>query len=99
MPSEDQRFVVRLGGISVSFAGGLCYGVQTEDVYERIKNDIPVFRFDWFSQSRTLQELQRCNMLLTMIEKETELEVQEEAAKKQPKGKVILQLSLLRTRR
>ncbi|EKM84445.1 hypothetical protein AGABI1DRAFT_97308 [Agaricus bisporus var. burnettii JB137-S8] len=67
------------------------YGMQTEDVYERIKKDItefPVFRFDWFFKSRTPQELQRrCNTLLTMIEKEAELEAQEEAAKKQPKGK------------
>lgn len=75
------------------------YGMQTEDVYERIKKDItefPVFRFDWFFKSRTPQELQRrCNTLLTMIEKEAELEAQEEAAKKQPKGKVGLSSSLL----
>jgi SWI/SNF-related matrix-associated actin-dependent regulator of chromatin subfamily A member 5 len=79
------------------------YGMQTEDVYERIKKDItefPVFRFDWFFKSRTPQELQRrCNTLLTMIEKEAELEAQEEAVKKQPKGKVSLQFSLLRTGR
>ncbi|KLO15808.1 SNF2 family DNA-dependent ATPase [Schizopora paradoxa] len=60
------------------------YGLKTDDVYERIKQDItefPVFRFDWFFKSRTPQELQRrCNTLLGMIEKETEgeVEVQEE---------------------
>ncbi len=59
------------------------YGIMTDDVYERIKQDItefPVFRFDWFFKSRTQQELQqRCNTLLTMIEKETEGDVEEEA--------------------
>ncbi|KAJ3574436.1 hypothetical protein NP233_g1754 [Leucocoprinus birnbaumii] len=62
------------------------YGMQTDDVYERIKKDItefPVFRFDWFFKSRSPQELQRrCNTLLSMIEKEAEMEAQEEAAKK-----------------
>ncbi|KXN86814.1 ISWI chromatin-remodeling complex ATPase ISW2 [Leucoagaricus sp. SymC.cos] len=57
------------------------YGMQTEDVYERIKKDItefPVFRFDWFFKSRSPQELQRrCNTLLSMIEKEAEMEAQE----------------------
>jgi len=52
------------------------YGLKTDDVYERIKQDItefPVFRFDWFFKSRTPQVHQRrCNTLLTMIEKETE---------------------------
>jgi SWI/SNF-related matrix-associated actin-dependent regulator of chromatin subfamily A member 5 len=74
------------------------YGMQTDDVYERIKKDItefPVFRFDWFFKSRSPQELQRrCNTLLTMIEKEAELEVQEEVVVKKgasasgTKGKV-----------
>lgn len=71
------------------------YGMQTDDVYERIKKDItefPVFRFDWFFKSRSPQELQRrCNTLLSMIEKEAEMEAQEEAAKKttsSAKGKV-----------
>ncbi|KAJ7281833.1 SNF2 family N-terminal domain-containing protein [Mycena rebaudengoi] len=58
-------------------------GMQTDDVYERIKKDItefPVFRFDWFFKSRSPQELQRrCNTLLGMIEKE--------AGAKGPKGK------------
>ncbi|PFH46856.1 hypothetical protein AMATHDRAFT_68955 [Amanita thiersii Skay4041] len=68
------------------------YGMQTEDVYERIKKDItefPVFRFDWFFKSRSPQELQRrCNTLLTMIEKEAEVKQQEEAkAKSTSKGK------------
>lgn len=68
------------------------YGMQTEDVYERIKKDItefPVFRFDWFFKSRSAQELQRrCNTLLGMIEKEAELKAQEEAKAKGTKGKV-----------
>ncbi|KAJ7050499.1 SNF2 family N-terminal domain-containing protein [Mycena amicta] len=67
------------------------YGMQTEDVYERIKRDItefPVFRFDWFFKSRTPQELQRrCNTLLGMIEKEAEVRQAEEARAKGSKGK------------
>lgn len=58
------------------------YGMQTDDVYERLKKDItefPVFRFDWFFKSRSPQELQRrCNTLLGMIEKEAETRQQEE---------------------
>ncbi|KAH9914892.1 SNF2 family DNA-dependent ATPase [Epithele typhae] len=58
------------------------YGMQLEDVYERIKKDIsefPVFRFDWFFKSRSPQELQRrCNTLLGMIEKEQEGKAAEE---------------------
>ena len=54
------------------------YGMQAEDVYERIKRDIsefPVFRFDWFFKSRSPQELaRRCTTLLSMIEKEAEAE-------------------------
>ncbi|KAF8660982.1 hypothetical protein AX16_001504 [Volvariella volvacea WC 439] len=60
------------------------YGMQTEDVYEKIKRDItefPVFRFDWFFKSRSPQELQRrCNTLLSMIEKEEEALREQEAA-------------------
>ncbi|TFK38304.1 P-loop containing nucleoside triphosphate hydrolase protein [Crucibulum laeve] len=68
------------------------YGMQAEDVYERIKKDItefPVFRFDWFFKSRSPQELQRrCNTLLGMIEKEEEVQAIEEAGKKSAaKGK------------
>nr|GAT42969.1 predicted protein [Mycena chlorophos] len=66
------------------------YGMQADDVYERIKRDItefPVFRFDWFFKSRTPQELQRrCNTLLGMIEKEAEVKQAEEARAK-GKGK------------
>ncbi|KAJ8085234.1 chromatin remodeling complex Adenosinetriphosphatase [Marasmius tenuissimus] len=62
------------------------YGMQADDVYERIKKDItefPVFRFDWFFKSRSPQELQRrCNTLLTMIEKEAEQKQQEEMKNK-----------------
>ncbi|EMD32673.1 hypothetical protein CERSUDRAFT_118698 [Gelatoporia subvermispora B] len=67
------------------------YGMQTEDVYERIKKDItefPVFRFDWFFKSRSPQELQRrCNTLLGMIEKEAEQKQAEEIKIKGTKGK------------
>ncbi|TBU58147.1 SNF2 family DNA-dependent ATPase [Dichomitus squalens] len=67
------------------------YGMQAEDVYERIKKDItefPVFRFDWFFKSRSPQELQRrCNTLLGMIEKEAEGKQAEEVKTKGTKGK------------
>ncbi|KAM5535248.1 hypothetical protein V8D89_011054 [Ganoderma adspersum] len=67
------------------------YGMQAEDVYERIKKDItefPVFRFDWFFKSRSPQELQRrCNTLLGMIEKESEGKQAEEVKTKGTKGK------------
>ncbi|RDB30756.1 ISWI chromatin-remodeling complex ATPase ISW2 [Hypsizygus marmoreus] len=67
------------------------YGMQADDVYERIKKDItefPVFRFDWFFKSRSPQELQRrCNTLLSMIEKEAEAKQQEELKAKGAKGK------------
>lgn len=62
------------------------YGLSADDVYERIKRDItefPVFRFDWFFKSRTPQELQRrCTTLLGLIEKEADIEQQEEAKTK-----------------
>ena len=68
------------------------YGLKTEDVYERIKKDItefPVFRFDWFFKSRTPQELQRrCNTLLGLIEKEAEMNQQEEVKVKGGRGRV-----------
>ena len=68
------------------------YGMQAEDVYERIKKDIsefPVFRFDWFFKSRSPQELQRrCNTLLGMIEKEQEGKQAEEPKPRGAKGKV-----------
>ncbi|KAG6868119.1 hypothetical protein C0993_007420 [Termitomyces sp. T159_Od127] len=68
------------------------YGMQADDVYERIKKDItefPVFRFDWFFKRRSPQELQRrCNTLLSMIEKEAEARQAEEAkARGASKGK------------
>lgn len=50
------------------------YGLNADDVYEKIKRDIsefPVFRFDWFFKSRTPLELQRrCQQLLMLISKE-----------------------------
>ena len=68
------------------------YGMSTEDVYERIRRDIsefPVFRFDWFFKSRSMQELQRrCNTLLGMIEKEAEAQAQQEGKSKTNRGKV-----------
>jgi len=66
--------------------------MSTEDVYERIRRDIsefPVFRFDWFFKSRSMQELQRrCNTLLGMIEKEAEAQAQQEGKSKTNRGKV-----------
>ncbi|KAJ7760399.1 P-loop containing nucleoside triphosphate hydrolase protein [Mycena metata] len=57
------------------------YGMHADDVYE-------LFRFDWFFKSRSPQELQRrCNTLLSMIEKEAEVRLAEEAKAKGPKGK------------
>ncbi|TRM60158.1 SNF2 family N-terminal domain-containing protein [Schizophyllum amplum] len=67
------------------------YGMQTEDVYERIKKDItefPVFRFDWFFKSRSAIELnRRCNTLLGMIEKEAEQHAAEQKAQTSTRGK------------
>ncbi|KAH7886369.1 SNF2 family N-terminal domain-containing protein [Phlebopus sp. FC_14] len=67
------------------------YGMQADDVYERIRKDIlefPVFRFDWFFKSRSVQELQRrCNTLLGMIEKEAEAQAQQEGKSKGGRGK------------
>ena len=74
------------------------YGMQVDDVYERIKRDISefsVFRFDWFLKSRSPQELQRrCNTLLGLIEKEEELRQSEEAKLKPTKGKVRLLMEM-----
>ncbi|KAF9225136.1 hypothetical protein BS17DRAFT_750623 [Gyrodon lividus] len=67
------------------------YGMRADDVYERIKRDIsefPVFRFDWFFKSRSVQELQRrCNTLLGMIEKEAEAQAQQDVKAKGARGK------------
>jgi SWI/SNF-related matrix-associated actin-dependent regulator of chromatin subfamily A member 5 len=67
--------------------------MTADDVDERIKKDItefPVFRLDWFFNSRSPQELQRrCNTLLAMIEKEASVKQQEEImAKGIVRGKV-----------
>lgn len=74
------------------------YGLNGDDVYERIKkdvNDFPVFRFDWFLRSRTTVELsRRCTTLLSLISKEQngyrdeEEEEEVEEVKPKPKGKV-----------
>lgn len=64
------------------------YKLRTEDVYERIRQDIsefPVFRFDWFFKSRTPAELQRrCNTLLGLIEKEMDGEDVEDVEEEKP---------------
>lgn len=80
------------------------YGMQAEDVYERIKRDIsefPVFRFDWFFKSRSPQELaRRCTTLLGMIEKEAEAEKVDGAKKgTASRGKVRLLRFRTRSRR
>ncbi|GAA5825863.1 hypothetical protein JCM3770_003364 [Rhodotorula araucariae] len=50
------------------------YGINREDVYERIKRDInewPAFRFDWFMKSRTTAEIgRRCATLIQLIARE-----------------------------
>lgn len=52
------------------------YGLDVENVYERIRDEIresPLFRFDWFFLSRTPIELsRRCTTLLTAIAREFE---------------------------
>ncbi|ORY68776.1 SWI/SNF family of DNA-dependent ATPase [Pseudomassariella vexata] len=52
------------------------YGVDTEGIHERIRDEIrdsPLFRFDWFFLSRTPIEIsRRCTTLLTTIVKEFE---------------------------
>lgn len=50
------------------------YGVDTEGIYDRIRDEIresPLFRFDWFFLSRTPVEIsRRCNTLLTTVVRE-----------------------------
>ncbi|KAG9246294.1 SWI/SNF family of DNA-dependent ATPase [Calycina marina] len=52
------------------------YGVDSEGIFERIRDDIresPLFRFDWFFLSRTPIELsRRCTTLLTTVAREFE---------------------------
>ncbi|TPX12220.1 uncharacterized protein E0L32_007106 [Thyridium curvatum] len=52
------------------------HGVDSEGIFETIRDEIrdsPLFRFDWFFQSRTPNELsRRCTTLLTTIVKEFE---------------------------
>lgn len=52
------------------------YGVDSEGLYERIRDDIresPLFRFDWFFLSRTPIEIsRRCTTLLTTVAREFE---------------------------
>ncbi|CAG8726800.1 9807_t:CDS:2, partial [Dentiscutata heterogama] len=50
------------------------YGYGTEDVYEKIRNEIEsaeVFRFNWFIKSRTSGEIaRRCATLINLLQKE-----------------------------
>ena len=50
------------------------YGVDSEGIYEKIRDDIresPLFRFDWFFLSRTPIEIsRRCTTLLTTVARE-----------------------------
>lgn len=52
------------------------YGVDSEGIFERIRDDIresPLFRFDWFFLSRTPVEIsRRCTTLLTTVAREFE---------------------------
>ncbi|KAK2625213.1 hypothetical protein QTJ16_005582 [Diplocarpon rosae] len=52
------------------------YGVESDGLYERIRDDIrdsPLFRFDWFFLSRTPVEIsRRCTTLLTTVAREFE---------------------------
>lgn len=52
------------------------YGYGTEDVYEKIRNDIEnsdLFRFNWFIKSRTSGEIaRRCTTLINLVQKEHE---------------------------
>jgi SWI/SNF-related matrix-associated actin-dependent regulator of chromatin subfamily A member 5 len=52
------------------------YGVDSDGIYERIRDDIresPLFRFDWFFLSRTPIEIsRRCTTLLTTVAREFE---------------------------
>ena len=52
------------------------YGVDTDGIFERIRDDIresPLFRFDWFFLSRTPIEIsRRCTTLLTTVAREFE---------------------------
>ncbi|KAH7108257.1 SNF2 family DNA-dependent ATPase [Auriculariales sp. MPI-PUGE-AT-0066] len=73
------------------------YGLNSENVYERIKKDVsefPVFRFDWFFKSRTVIELERrSKTLLLMIAKEQDEgkgKSKEKEDKAAPKGKKTL---------
>ncbi|KAJ3414862.1 hypothetical protein HDV05_005926 [Chytridiales sp. JEL 0842] len=66
------------------------FGYGTEDVYERIKEEIKkstLFRFDWFIKSRTALELsRRCHTLISLIQKEEAEELEKEDIKKRKGG-------------
>jgi SWI/SNF-related matrix-associated actin-dependent regulator of chromatin subfamily A member 5 len=66
-------------------------GYGTEDVHEKIRQDCrnsPLFRFDWFMKSRTAAEIgRRCNTLISLITKETEVEEKEPHEDRRRRGK------------
>ncbi|CAG8488926.1 7889_t:CDS:10 [Diversispora eburnea] len=68
------------------------YGYGTEDVYEKIRNDIEnsdLFRFNWFIKSRTSGEIaRRCTTLINLIQKEHE-EDQQKQPQEEKKRKAI----------
>lgn len=67
------------------------YGVDTEGIHERIRDDIresPLFRFDWFFLSRTPIEIsRRCTTLLTTVAREFEDAVPAKGANGASNGK------------
>ncbi|CAG8574236.1 2077_t:CDS:2 [Ambispora gerdemannii] len=76
---EEDRFIL------VALAK---YGYGTEEVYDKIRNDIekfPPFRFNWFIKSRTSSELsRRCTTLISYLQKEqSEIEEKEEEERKE----------------
>jgi hypothetical protein len=50
------------------------FGYNTDDVYERIRQEIKkcnLFRFDWFFKSRTSAEIsKRCQTLVSLVQRE-----------------------------
>ncbi|CAG8774186.1 8582_t:CDS:2, partial [Racocetra persica] len=68
------------------------YGYGTEDVYEKIRNEIEnaeVFRFNWFIKSRTAGEIaRRCTTLINLIQKEHGEEAAAQPVQEEKKRKV-----------
>ncbi|CAG8519885.1 14503_t:CDS:2, partial [Cetraspora pellucida] len=74
------------------------YGYGTEDVYEKIRNEIEnaeVFRFNWFIKSRTAGEIaRRCTTLINLIQKEHGEEEAAQPVQEEKKLKKFLRNSL-----